>query len=146
MITRLTAAIVALLAFAGMILAGLAAGNPFETILYRALIGLLVGLIVGHVAGTIARWIVHEHFSSLIDRDTEAELAAEAAVAAGDVAAAGAEAMADSTRPQTPPGAAQQDAAENPVQDAKFGSRQMERLTRDQTLSMRAAKEMQKQL
>lgn len=139
MITRLTAAIVALLAFAGMILAGLAAGNPFETILYRALIGMVVGLLVGHVAGTLARRIVHEHFAALIEHDTEAELAAVAM-------AAPAESPADAGAAQVAEGAAKQDVAPITTQDVKSGSRQKDRLTRDQTLSVRAAKEMEKQL
>jgi hypothetical protein len=143
MITRLTAAIVALLAFAGMILAGLAAGNPFETILYRALIGLVVGLAVGHVAGSLARRIVHEHFSVLIERDTETELAA-AGVPAGELVSPAAPVEAEA--PAAPDGAVKQDVAVGVAQEGKSDSRQKDRLTRDHTFSMRAAKEMQKQL
>jgi NhaP-type Na+/H+ or K+/H+ antiporter len=145
MITRLTAAIVALLAFAGMILAGLAAGNPFETILYRALIGLVVGLAVGHIAGVLARKIVHEHFTTLIERDTETELTAAGvpAVEAAPVEMAAAQPAAATVPAGT---VTQKEVAPDVAQEPASDGRQKERLTRERTLSMRAAREMQNQL
>ncbi len=149
MITRLTAAIVALLAFAGMILAGLAADNPFETVIGRALVGLLVGLAVGHVAGLIARYIIHEYFSAMIERDTQAELAAagvseDSAAIAAEVTAAQAPDAASIAQP-----AAKIAEAKNSAAVAKAtppDSRKSEHMTREQTFSAHAAREMQKQL
>jgi hypothetical protein len=141
MITRLTAAIVALLAFAGMILAGLAAGNPFHTILYRALIGLVAGLFVGHVAGVIARRIVHEHFADMINRDTASELAAE-----GEAASAEQPVPADETAAAATAAPAPSQNVATVAQEVPADSRKKERLTRERTLSARAAREMQKQL
>lgn len=124
MITRLMAAIIGLLAFAGMILVGLATGNPFETVLIRALWGLAGGLAVGHVAGHIGGRIIHEHFAALVDKDTQAELAT--ARPAGTAA------------PGQNPAAEIQDANK----EASSDSRQQEGPTKDQTLSVRAARLM----
>ena len=74
MITRLCAAIIGLLAFAGMILAGLAAENAFETIILRALVGMAGGMVVGFGAGYIAERVVYEHFRRMVDLDADAEL------------------------------------------------------------------------
>lgn len=74
MITRLCAAIIGLLAFAGMILAGLAAENAFETIILRALVGLGGGMAIGYAAGHIAERLVNEHFRRMVDIDADAEL------------------------------------------------------------------------
>ena len=71
MITRLTSAIIGLLAFAGMILAGLATGNPFSVILYRAILGLGGGMVVGYIAGYITEHVVQEHFTHLVEHDLE---------------------------------------------------------------------------
>ena len=74
MITRLCAAIVALLVFAAMILAGMAVGNPFATIIKRALMGLCGGLVVGYIAGYVSERIVNEHFMRIVDADADSEL------------------------------------------------------------------------
>lgn len=50
-----------LLFFSAMILRGLAAGNPPESILLRALAGLVVGFALGAIAGFIAERIVREN-------------------------------------------------------------------------------------
>ena len=71
MITRLTSAVVGLLAFAGMVLAGLAAGNSVSTILQRALVGLVGGMVVGWVAGYVTENVVHEHFMSVVEKDLQ---------------------------------------------------------------------------
>lgn len=75
MLVRLSSAIVGLLAFLGMLLAGYAADNPFSTILARALLGLLCGLLLGYGAGRAAQTIVEEHFKRDIQAEVDAELA-----------------------------------------------------------------------
>jgi hypothetical protein len=146
MITRLTAAIVALLAFAGMILAGLAAGNPVETVLMRALIGLVIGLAVGHVAGLIGQRIVHEYFEKMIERDAQAELAAAGVGADGPAPSAQAEPAGANVAGAADVKAAKENVVADVAQEAPSESRQEERLTRARTLSLRAAREMQRQL
>ena len=74
MIARLCSAIVGLLVFAGMILVGLAAGNPFVTILQRALVGLAGGMVAGYIAGCIAENIVKEHFSDIVEAEATGEI------------------------------------------------------------------------
>lgn len=74
MIQRLSAGIVGLLAFTGMLLAGYLADNPFSTIVLRALLGLTGGLIVGYTVGFIAQVIINEHVTNLVQTDAQAEL------------------------------------------------------------------------
>ncbi len=76
MIARLTAASVGLLAFAGMLVAGAAADNPFTTILLRALVGLFAGLGAGYLAGLIAQVLLRENLARIVAAD--AALAAPA--------------------------------------------------------------------
>ena len=78
MITRLSAGIIGLLAFLGMLLAGILAGNPFGTVISRALLGLVCGLFVGLIAGHIAQLIVVENVKSMVEKDIDAELAEKA--------------------------------------------------------------------
>jgi len=80
MITRASAATVGLLVFVGMLLTGFLAGNPFDTIIRRALLGLGGGLMLGYVAARLGRVIVHEHFRQMVQADTD-EAEAEAATA-----------------------------------------------------------------
>lgn len=90
MITRLSASIIGLLAFAGSILIGLAVGNPFETIIWRALIALGGGMVVGWFAGYMGQLIVQENFRDMVDADIAAEeAAAEARRAARQAAEEG---------------------------------------------------------
>ncbi len=69
MIARLSAGIVALLVFVGMLFSGYVAGNTFSTIVLRALLGMAGGLAVGYTAGTLGRMIVHEHFRATVLAD-----------------------------------------------------------------------------
>ena len=78
MITRLSAGIIGLLAFLGMLLAGILAGNPFGTVISRALLGLLCGMVVGLIAGHIAQLIVVENVKLMVEKDIDAELAEKA--------------------------------------------------------------------
>ncbi|MFG0285030.1 MAG: hypothetical protein ACF8R7_11455 [Phycisphaerales bacterium JB039] len=49
---------VALCAFAIGLIAGLAAGNPSQVVLGRALVGMVVCYVVGHVLGACAESVV----------------------------------------------------------------------------------------
>ncbi len=84
MITRVSAATVGLLVYVGMLLAGYLAGNPFSTIIQRALCGLAGGLLLGYVAGRLGQVIVHEHFQRMVQADAEADEELPAAPAAGE--------------------------------------------------------------
>ena len=61
MFVRLIAGILALLAFSSAIVAGLLAGNPFETILSRAWLTMIAFFILGAIAGAIVQAVVDEH-------------------------------------------------------------------------------------
>ena len=82
MLSRLTASVVGLLAFAGCIAVGLAAGNPTNTILLRAVGGLVGGMVVGYVAGCLAQVVVNEQFRAMVAADIDAEAAADGRVPA----------------------------------------------------------------
>ena len=84
MLSRLSAAIVGLLAFAGCILVGLMAGNPFGTIILRSLGGLVGGMVVGFLAGHIAQVVIHEQFRNMVAADIAEESARATAVAAAE--------------------------------------------------------------
>jgi hypothetical protein len=76
MLSRLTASVVGLLAFAGCIVVGLAAGNPASTILLRALGGLAGGMVVGYATGCVAQVVVNEQFRAMVAADIDAETTA----------------------------------------------------------------------
>jgi len=140
MITRLISAIVGLLAFAGMILAGYLAGNPFTTIIQRALVGLVGGMAAGYIAGIFAQHVIDENFMRVIDADADADLAADAVSAASgasqadeDIAEKEAKSAVDST------GA---DSKDRQDKEARKISREQGSPLREQTLSARAAREM----
>ena len=59
--TRMIGAQLALLAFSGAIVAGLAAGNTPTTILWRALLALAGGMVVGQTAGWAGKLILRDH-------------------------------------------------------------------------------------
>ncbi len=82
MITRLSASIIGLLAFAGGIVMGMLAGNPFETIILRSLACLAGGMIVGWFAGYVGELIVHENFQQLVDADSIEEVTEQASLEA----------------------------------------------------------------
>lgn len=75
MITRMSGAIVGLLAFIGMLMAGYLAENPLDTILFRALIGLFCGFTLGYLAGRVSEVVAKESFTKLVEADADAELA-----------------------------------------------------------------------
>jgi predicted lipid-binding transport protein (Tim44 family) len=92
MLTRLSAAIVGLLAFAGCIIVGLVAGNPFETIILRALGGLLAGMVLGLAVGWLAQRVVEEQFRKMVSADIAEEThRAAQAKAQADAQAGGAD-------------------------------------------------------
>lgn len=63
--TRVIAACLGLAAFCVALIAGLAADNPSEQILIRAIVSMFVGNAVGFVIGLVAERAVEEHLSSL---------------------------------------------------------------------------------
>ncbi|NQU75625.1 MAG: hypothetical protein HQ546_04820 [Planctomycetes bacterium] len=130
MITRLSAAIVGLLAFAGMLLAGLAAGNPLTTILQRALAGLFGGMTIGYVGGYLSQLIVNESVMRMVDADANVELAQVTAKDQQQGEYEEVNAVADNSA-QT----VRKDSKEDGEKDREQGS-----LTREQTLAVRAAK------
>lgn len=58
---RMASAIVALTAFALAVVVGIAAGNPGEQVLFRAIVCMFVGQIVGWGVGTAAEVALREH-------------------------------------------------------------------------------------
>lgn len=78
MIARLSAGIVAVCAFLGMLMSGYLAENPFTTILIRALLGLGGGFLVGYLAGLIAQMAVDDEFKKMVQADVDKELHQEA--------------------------------------------------------------------
>ncbi len=74
MLTRLSAAIVGLLAFAGCIIVGLLARNPFETTILRALGGLGGGMLLGSAVGWLAQRLVEDNFRDMVSADIAEEM------------------------------------------------------------------------
>ena len=128
MIARLCGAIVGLLVFAGMILAGLAVGNPFVTIVQRALVGLAGGVLVGSIGGYIAENIILQHVSDIID--------AEAAVEAQELI----EVEADMVVPE--PGESEGESGESENKEDRQDSREYLNAAQERTLAARAAEVM----
>lgn len=124
MITRLSAGIVGLLAFAGMLLAGFLADNPFTTIILRALAGLAGGLLVGYLAGFVTGQLVTDRFRAAVEADADQELAAQPAVAAED----GAEASGS--------------VAGMPSKETGQNGRSQPLESREQTMAVRAARQV----
>ncbi len=62
--TRRIAACLALVAFAVCILAGLQAGNPFTSVVSRALVALVVTFVVGLVIGSMAQKMLDENIAA----------------------------------------------------------------------------------
>ena len=58
---RIIASFLALAAFAVAITAGLAAGNPVATTLWRALLAMAGGYVIGRIIGYVAQRAVHQH-------------------------------------------------------------------------------------
>lgn len=63
MLVRLIAGMLSLLAFSVAIIAGLNAGNPATTILFRAWLALILYLFVGFIIGWIVQ-VVYEEFKN----------------------------------------------------------------------------------
>ena len=74
MIARLSAGIVGVCAFLGMLMSGYLAENPFTTILIRALLGLGGGFLVGYLAGYIAQIAINDEFRKMAQTDVDTEL------------------------------------------------------------------------
>jgi len=69
-VVRLAGACCGLLVFSGIIVCGLAAGNPPELIIYRAVIGLLAGFVLGAVLGAVAMTVAREGVHAEPQTDT----------------------------------------------------------------------------
>jgi len=135
MLTRLSAAIVGLLAFAGCIIVGLLANNPFETTLLRALGGLAGGMLLGLAVGWLAQRLVEEQFRKMVSADIAEEMrqAAQAKAGADDETDGTREPRAD----RTPGGTVRHEAdgAEPTIPAASVSDE-------DETLASRAAREL----
>lgn len=59
--TRVISGIVALAGFLVALVAGLAADNPADVVLTRALLAMLACNLLGSVVGAVAHWIGTEH-------------------------------------------------------------------------------------
>lgn len=82
----------ALLAFAGALVVGIAVGNAPSTVLIRALTVMVVALFVGQLVGWTSRLVIRDHLQNRkaqLDREhVEATRAAAAESAAGEPEAA----------------------------------------------------------
>ena len=76
---RRMAAVLALVVFAVCVIAGMAAGNPFETVLSKALVAMAATFVVGLVVGAMAQ--------KMLDENLAAEAAKQLIVPEGEVAA-----------------------------------------------------------
>jgi hypothetical protein len=86
-LARLIAPSLGLLVFAAMLLRGLVAGNPAQTILTRALLGLAGGVVLGSIAGSIAAHILRDRSIAADDNSSAANAESKTT---GDGVAAGA--------------------------------------------------------
>ena len=139
MLTRLSAAIVGLLAFAGCIIVGLLADNPFETILLRALGGLAGGMVLGSAVGWLAQRVVEEQFRKMVSADIAEEMrqAAQAKTQAAAQTGGTAEPRADRTT-----GGAEPDQGAT----ADTTGATVTASDEDETLASRAARELMPEL
>ncbi len=71
------AAVMALVVFAVCLVAGIGAGNPFASIIIRALTGMAVTLIVGLVVGAMAQKMLDENTSARNKKNSPEVQAAE---------------------------------------------------------------------
>ena len=60
-VTQLISVVLALCAFALALVAGLAAGNPADHIVGRAVVAMFIGQIVGALIGRAAQCVIDEH-------------------------------------------------------------------------------------
>jgi hypothetical protein len=58
------AAALAMIVFAVCLLAGLNAGNPFVTVITRALLAMLVTLVIGLIVGSMAQKMLDENLKT----------------------------------------------------------------------------------
>lgn len=126
MITRMSGAIVGLLAFIGMLMAGYLAENPLETVLFRALIGLFCGFTLGYLAGRVSEVVAKESFTKLVEADADAELAEQRA-----------DEQATSEKKQN-----NQSVGSSENKEDRENSRAYSSAKREQTVSARAAREV----
>jgi peptidoglycan/LPS O-acetylase OafA/YrhL len=70
---RRLAAAMSLIVFAVCLLAGLSAGNPPATILYKALVAMLGTLVVGLLVGVMAQKMLDENLKALKPPETQPE-------------------------------------------------------------------------
>ena len=99
---RLCGAALGLLAFSVALIAGLAAGNPSEVVLLRAIWALLICCAVGLVTGWIAGRVLDEHASR---RYREMVPEGESAEASEDPASTGPEVQGEAPSASPEPGA-----------------------------------------
>lgn len=79
---RRIAAVLALVVFAVCVIAGLGAGNTFETVLTKALVGMAATFGVGLVVGAVAQKMIDENLAAEAGKLAAAD--AERAVAAAE--------------------------------------------------------------
>jgi hypothetical protein len=76
---RKMAAALALVVFAVCVIAGMGAGNPFETVLSKALVAMAATFVIGLVVGAMAQ--------KMLDENLGAEAAKQLIAPEGEVAA-----------------------------------------------------------
>ena len=72
----------ALLAFSGAILAGIAVGNDAQTVLSRALIAMVIAMFIGQLVGWTSKLVLRDHLQRRkVAVDLEHAAAAESSAA-----------------------------------------------------------------
>ena len=82
--TRRIAASLALIVFAVCILQGIAAGNPFATVVQRALIAMVGTLVIGAVLGAMAQKMLDENVAAAAAEKSAAKAEISEADSAGN--------------------------------------------------------------
>ena len=102
--TRIAASL-ALVVFAVCVIAGMAAHNPFTTVITRALLAMVVTLVIGLVLGSMAQKMLDENLASEAAKAAQEPAGAADAPAAGAGAPAGTGVKEKSGNPERNPGA-----------------------------------------
>jgi hypothetical protein len=111
---RILAAQLGLLAFSVAIIAGLLAGNSFNTIVTRAIVALFVAALAGQLAGWAGRLVLRDH---LLQRKLKIDREHHEKRGAGETEGPAREkSTASATAPQPPP-----EGSEAPAMTAETG-------------------------